>query len=88
MYRKLFKVIHLNIHKGNHMDKEKEKLVKICIDRMDRELKKGLPPMWYLGYITGILDVLWEYDKKLWERVARLKIRQIDTYIRKNKGGK
>jgi hypothetical protein len=77
MDRKLFKVMHLNIHKGNHMDEEKERLAKVCIDRMDRELKKGLPPMWYLGYITGILDVLWDYDRKLWERVARLKIEKI-----------
>jgi len=59
------------------MDEEKERLAKVCIDRMDRELKKGLPPMWYLGYITGILDVLWDYDRKLWERVARLKIEKI-----------
>jgi hypothetical protein len=33
--------------------------------------------MWYLGYITGILDVLWDYDRKLWEKVARLKIEKI-----------
>jgi len=56
---------------------EKEKLAEICINRINRELKKGAPPLWYFGYMTGILDVLWDYDKKIWKEVVNKKIKDL-----------
>jgi hypothetical protein len=71
------------------MEEEKEKFVKICIDKMKekvkRQIKAGLPASYNLGYTIGVSDVLWEYDRELWLKMVD---KELDRMIEEIKKGK
>lgn len=48
------------------MDKDMERLVDICGQRIFRESKKlFLPSSWLLAYSTGISDILWDFGDEV-----------------------
>lgn len=53
--------------------KQKAKLLRVCYKRIVREFnkelveKRGMPYLWLLGYKNAVFDILFDFNKDLWQ---------------------